>query len=373
MLTKLKDFFIIPSAIQSEFQQDSLQKNKLSLWLISIMIFGMELFNLARVLFFSQSGLGTLNNRIYFSMYCVLLLGAAFSLLLQYKLRTASVRAQYGVQIGSVAFFFLWHILLNVYDLIRDPQAESYVFISALVGLAMFIQMPGKWSAIFFGAGYALFMALSGSMLDGGTVINLTIMTCVAMAITITRSHHTAIELAQRKEINRINAHLQLLLKKDPLTGLLNKKAFQDCAERALNTLAAPESLALLMIDIDDFKQVNDQHGHPCGDYVLEQTARKIQEAFPDASSIGRIGGDEFSALLPADRNVLALEKRGVQFAKETLEMSWQGKLLQIHCSIGVVWVGTAGISYARAYQEMDDALYEAKQNGKNSCCVREI
>lgn len=58
MLTKLKDFFIIPSAIQSEFQQDSLQKNKLSLWLISIMIFGMELFNLARVLFFSQSRAG---------------------------------------------------------------------------------------------------------------------------------------------------------------------------------------------------------------------------------------------------------------------------------------------------------------------------
>ena len=373
MLAKLKDFFAIPSAIQSEFQQDSLQKNKVSLLIISIMIFGMELFNLARVLFFSRSGLGTVNNRIYFSMYCVLLLGAAFSLLLQYRLRNAVIRVQWAVQISSVAFFFLWHILLNVYDLIRNPPAESYVFISALVGLAMFIQMPAKWSAFFFSVGYALFMTLSISSLDSGTIINLTIITCVTIAIAITRSHHTVIELIQRKEINRINAHLHLLLKKDPLTGLLNKKAFQDCAENALSTLAAPEALVLLMIDIDDFKQVNDQYGHPCGDYVLEQTAQKIQEAFPDASCIGRIGGDEFAALLPGERNIPALKKRGACFAKETLEISWQGKLLQIHCSIGAVWVGTAGISYAQAYQTMDDALYEAKQNGKNSCSVQEI
>ena len=96
MLTKLKDFFIIPSAIQSEFQQDSLQKNKLSLWLISIMIFGMELFNLARVLFFSQSGLGTLNNRIYFSMYCVLLL----ELLFPFFCNTSCAQHRYGRNMG---------------------------------------------------------------------------------------------------------------------------------------------------------------------------------------------------------------------------------------------------------------------------------
>ena len=72
-------FLRIPPEIREEFWQNSLQKNRLSLLVICIMIFGMELYNMARVLFLSSSGLGTLNNRIYFGMYCSLLLAAALS------------------------------------------------------------------------------------------------------------------------------------------------------------------------------------------------------------------------------------------------------------------------------------------------------
>ena len=76
------EFFRIPTEIRAEFWQDTLQKNQLSLLVICLMILGMELFNMARVLFWSDSGLGTLNNRIYFSMYCALCLAAVLYLLL---------------------------------------------------------------------------------------------------------------------------------------------------------------------------------------------------------------------------------------------------------------------------------------------------
>ena len=77
MRGKIRDFLRIPPEILPAFRQDTLQKNRLSLLVIAAMIFGMEAYNIARVLFMSRSGLGTLNNRIYFGMYCALLLAAA--------------------------------------------------------------------------------------------------------------------------------------------------------------------------------------------------------------------------------------------------------------------------------------------------------
>ena len=105
MREKLKEFFAVPANIRQEFWQDTVQKNRLSLIVISIMIFGMELFNMARVLFLSNAGLGTWNNRIYFSMYCILFLSAAVYLLLQYMLRNSGEKLQWRLQIAAVAFF----------------------------------------------------------------------------------------------------------------------------------------------------------------------------------------------------------------------------------------------------------------------------
>lgn len=373
MRKKLYDFFAIPAEIRPDFWQDSMQKNRLSLWVISIMIFGMELFNISRVLFFSKSGLGTLNNRIYFSMYCVLLFGTGLSMLLQYRMRDFPARVQWGIQIGTAAFFFLWHIFLNAYDFVRDPESETYIFVTALVGLAMFIQMPGSFSTIFFTTGYIIFMLLCAPYLEPGVIINITITAIVATAISITRCRHAVIELSQRREINRINAHLQQLLQRDPLTGLLNKKAFQECAECDMAGISPSEPAALFMIDLDDFKHINDHYGHPCGDYVLEQTARRIQKAFPDARYAGRIGGDEFAVLLSNADDIAFVESRGTQFLREFSGISWEGRDLGICCSVGAVWIAKAGLSYERAYQEMDGVLYEAKQGGKNCCCVRGI
>ena len=91
---------------------------------------------------------------------------------------------------------------------------------------------------------------------------------------------------------------------KDPLTGLLNKTAFQSHTELAIRNAGSSDAFALLLIDLDNFKRINDLFGHLCGDYVIEQTAEALQSAFPDAAGIGRVGGDEFcrSAVWPSRR-----------------------------------------------------------------------
>ena len=122
-------------------------------------------------------------------------------------------------------------------------------------------------------------------------MLNLTLTTVVALAISLTGPQRGGV-ISQRREIEDMNRSLHLLLQKDPLTGLLNRRAFQECVELHLR---AGEEVALVMVDLDDFKGVNDCFGHPCGDHVLQQAADKLREVFPEAVGVGRVGGDEFA------------------------------------------------------------------------------
>ena len=300
MRGKIRDFLRIPPEILPAFRQDTLQKNRLSLLVIAAMIFGMEAYNIARVLFMSRSGLGTLNNRIYFGMYCALLLAAVVYLVVSRCTRGAKTVSRLRIQYVCVAFAFLWHICLNAYDLMRDPDGEVSIYMTAMLGLAVFIQMPAPLSVACHVGGYAVFALLAGRYLESGPMLNLTFSSIVALAVSLTKAHSAAVVLLQRREIGQINARLQALLEKDPLTGLLNKSAFEKKAATRLRAASGAEGLTMMMVDLDDFKGINDRLGHPCGDYVLQQTAQRLQSAFPTAAEIGRIGGDEFALAGPA-------------------------------------------------------------------------
>ena len=166
MKHRIRSFFAIPPEIRPDFWQAAYQRNRLSVLVICIMIFGMELFNMARVLFWSSAGLGTLNNRIYFGFYCTLFLSAVLCLLLGFLLRGRSLRCRLAVQYGGVLFFLLWHVCLNAYDLFRDPQAEIGLYYTAVLGLSVFILMPAAPALLMHGSAYALLMALSGRILS---------------------------------------------------------------------------------------------------------------------------------------------------------------------------------------------------------------
>ena len=211
MQKKLSEFLRIPSEIREAFWKDSVQKNTLSLLVICIMVFGMELFNIARVLFMSNSGLGTANNRLYFGMYCALLLAAAAYLILNRLMREAPARKRWALQYGTALFMLLWHVCINAYDLSREADGEIAIYTTAMLGIAVFIQMPGAFGLLSYGLGYAVFMLLAALNLSSGTLLNLTFTTIVALAIALTRCRHAVIMLMQRREIDLINRRLQSL------------------------------------------------------------------------------------------------------------------------------------------------------------------
>lgn len=372
MRTKLLNVLRVPADIRTEFWQESLQKNKFSLFVVSIIVFIVEPFNMARVLFWSKSGLGTVNNRIYFTMYCILLSMAVLWHLLVRPMRGMSQKVQWWVQYSFIILAFLWLVVLNAYDLTRDPKGGTTVYITAVLSLGSFIQMSSAFSIILFVFGYSLFYILTGTILDPSALINLTITTGVALSVSLTISHQAVMRLKQQKEINGMNARLKELAQQDPLTELLNKTALENRAVQYLNQINKTGSVVLLILDLDNFKGINDNYGHPCGDYVLLEMALKLKMVFLENGVIGRIGGDEFAVVLSGVDKARA-ESMGEQMLHEISDIRWHDKLVGASLSIGICQCNQPGVSYKQLYQEADLALYEAKNSGKGRCCARSL
>ena len=157
----------------------------------------------------------------------------------------------------------------------------------------------------------------------------------------------------------------------DPLTGLPNRRALLDrlgVAMRKGERTGNPG--ALLFIDLDDFKQVNDRNGHAAGDAVLMEVANRIRRLVRDADTAARLGGDEFVVLLEElDRDPTVALAQAEALARKLLgaleAMPAQGPL-RCSASIGVTLFSGLGLSHEQLLSRADGAMYAAKHAGKN-------
>ncbi len=158
--------------------------------------------------------------------------------------------------------------------------------------------------------------------------------------------------------------------RQDLLTGLCNKLTFENEAGLALAQKYPEEVVVLMILDFDNFKNVNDKYGHQMGDAVLKAFADIMIRTFRSGDILGRVGGDEFMALMPG-MSVENLD-RVDEIAKEILQQLRDLKIGDagpFSCSIGIGTSGT-GCLFQKLYQLADLALYEAKDRGK-ACYVR--
>lgn len=156
----------------------------------------------------------------------------------------------------------------------------------------------------------------------------------------------------------------------DSFTGILNKASINAYGRSRMNDLTGTlQKLAMIIFDMDDFKYINDTFGHPCGDYVLKEVANILKKNAPKGAAVGRLGGDEFIALVEITKDN---DEEIRKFAEEVIQkiggISWEGNNVKARCSAGIaVWkCNESKISYEDLYQRADEALYEAKNNGKN-------
>ncbi len=185
---------------------------------------------------------------------------------------------------------------------------------------------------------------------------------------------HLILQVQDVSERKRFEGQLQHLADHDPLTGLFNRRRFEEELARALGTARRyDQPAAVLVVDLDDFKAVNDEHGHAAGDELLAQVAATLRGRLRDTDVVGRLGGDEFAVVLP-----------------QTDDLRASLVAAELVTALGAVCTRAAGDGTARAtasigvavaaaapWPEPDEllvradlAMYEAKEDGRNRAAV---
>jgi len=176
-----------------------------------------------------------------------------------------------------------------------------------------------------------------------------------------------ALERSIRYAIDRKRTEVQLahLALHDHLTGLPNRSVFDDRLEHALERRNGHGSVAVLFIDIDGFKRLNDSFGHGAGDDVLREAAVRIRSAIRPHDTVARLGGDEFTVLcegVKGDRGALAVGSRVAEELGRPLAID--GHEIVLRASIGVVLAEDDAVTAEEILQRSDDAMYRAKARG---------
>ena len=162
----------------------------------------------------------------------------------------------------------------------------------------------------------------------------------------------------------------------DSLTGLFNRRYFIEHAEREFNRAQRNKlPLTVISLDIDHFKEINDQYGHPVGDEVLVMISKSLLPNIRTEDVLARIGGEEFSIVLPdtdLTQGLIIAERIRKQQDSTTLKGSWQGEI-NIKVSVGIACLVAQDKLFDALFSRADKALYKAKNNGRNQVfCLKE-
>ena len=214
--------------------------------------------------------------------------------------------------------------------------------------------------------GRALRTALKPDALAIEIAANSTLNVGTAMAVVavIAMLHATLMALV----VARLIQQLQWRARHDGLTGLLNRRAMQETIEQQLaRSRRAGDTFAVVMLDIDHFKAINDCHGHAAGDEALKHTAALLRTCVRAVDRVGRFGGEEFVVLLPGFDLPQAAEIAEVLRARLVAQrMEREGGPLSMSASFGVAeWFGPSE-EPSRLLMRADQALYQAKRAGRN-------
>lgn len=252
-----------------------------------------------------------------------------------------NLNVEYRIAISSLAFIFL--SLLTIWQLVRDGWRDYRLAVTMMIGLfALLITFT------------LLRLALLG-IEEVGSPFRRQLVNVLPYVTMLMGGYLSSIGVLLLCTRHRPLA-LRELATRDPLTGVFNRRGLHHMLGRWLGQ----ERVALLMLDLDDFKQLNDRHGHELGDRVLQKVGRYLNER--SDLVVGRFGGEEFVVLARwADE---AAARNGCERLRHDIA-AIEVDGVSITVSVGMDWMAP-GEALSQALQRADQALYRAKREGKN-------
>lgn len=168
----------------------------------------------------------------------------------------------------------------------------------------------------------------------------------------------------------RLVLQLQQLIHQDALTGALNRRAFELAMKQAHAAHERGQAQALVLVDMDHFKRLNDELGHPAGDEALRWLVARVREVLREVDTIARLGGEEFALLLhESDKQGAFQVAERVRARLRQLDWQWQGRPWPLRASFGVAAWEAGDSGPERVLARADAALYEAKRQGRDRVC----
>lgn len=305
--------------------------------------------NLSLTEFFGEgSGHGVASWKIQAALIAVVSIG-----LVQYgmqhpdtKNRLIIYSAILSLQLALIAYF----VFRRASGTLRVSGGMMGVVV-ALISLSNVIRLVG---VILHGAPanylrsgpFLAWTVLNNSVLQGGVTVSFVWMTAAVL---------------------RHDLHLQATT--DSLTGLLNRRAMETAAEQQIAICRRRhQPISAILIDLDDFKQVNDSHGHHSGDAVLIAVGRRLQQHVRGHDLLARLGGDEFVALLPEARAEHAAEvAERLRAAVDGLRVTHEDVEIAVRASFGLAHSDRSLLTWDQLLLSCDKALYAAKDKGGNA------
>lgn len=290
---------------------------------------------------------------------CLLVI-AIWALTLVSILQEPNLRAErYFVRVGLRSFivgFASVYCSYLIYTHVTDKTGAK-VF-------AICLAMHGLLQQILFiqSINYLLYDIPLSNWISGFTLIDVPLQTFLAFSLVA-----WAIE-NEHEKVSETETKLKTMALHNALTGLPNRLWLEKYfSERIPQMINQDERAAFVFIDLDGFKSVNDSFGHRVGDLLLQEVSSRLAMAALEKDMICRFGGDEFVWVLPDSKNHLSVMERVEQFRRsiETID-SIENHPISISCSMGLSWYPQNGTDLETLTRHSDQALYEAKRQGKN-------
>jgi diguanylate cyclase (GGDEF)-like protein len=283
--------------------------------------------------------------------------------------------------LGKCAFLF---ILTELGDYYLDSFDTRLIACCAVMATLVFAtafefargrqeRLLSRWPAVVLliatGVGYLAWLPLTVTMpiREAGLMYASTWLPWVIIVATLERVALAFLVLAMVKECAELKQRIDALT--DPLTGLPNRRAVFAAADRlrAYSKYLKGDPVSVLVFDLDHFKKINDTFGHRFGDRVLQLFARIMSERLETGSIVGRLGGEEFAAILPgADLATAGLTAEKIRIAFAEFAAVFDGTRVDDTVSIGAAASDDIDCDLSALFHRADGALYAAKSGGRN-------